>query len=113
MGAAPIELMFAALGDPIRRQLVAQLSRDGALNGSQLARAHRVSRQAIMKHLGILADVGLVTRQRHRNEVRYELNTDQLNEAAAWLNTVGAQWDQRLAALHDHLRRRGDSRSQE
>jgi DNA-binding transcriptional ArsR family regulator len=112
MARKPISAMFAALGDPIRCQLVAQLSRDGPLNGSQLARSHSVSRQAIMKHLGILSDVGLLTRQRHSNEVRYELNTTQVNEAAEWLNVAGAQWDQRLAALHDHLRRRVDSRTQ-
>ncbi len=56
-----------------------------------------MSRQAVVKHLGVLSQAGLVTAERHGREVRYAGHTGPLIDAAAWLATTGAAWDRRLA----------------
>jgi len=103
-GPSPrVEAVFAALADPTRRRLLDQLANDGPLNASQLARAHPVSRQAVVKHLAVLSGAGIITGHRHSNEVRYEVDATMLVDAASWLSDVGAQWDGRLGALRRHL----------
>jgi DNA-binding transcriptional ArsR family regulator len=58
-----------------------------------------VSRQAVVKHLGVLADAGLVVRGRHGREVRYAVRPDRLSETARWMAAAAAEWDARLAAI--------------
>ena len=61
MTADTLSLVFAALADPTRRDMVARLSADDA-TVSQLAEPYRMSLQAVYKHLKVLEDAGLVTR---------------------------------------------------
>jgi DNA-binding transcriptional ArsR family regulator len=93
--------VFAALGDPTRRWIVEQLSGDGPQTATQLAAALPISRQAVTKHLGSLAEVGLVEPVKEGRETRYSLQPEPLEAAAEWVTQVGARWDQRL----DRLRR--------
>jgi DNA-binding transcriptional ArsR family regulator len=95
--------VFAALGDPTRRQLLERLSRDGPLSATQLAPGYPMSRQALMKHLATLSAAGLVGASRQGREVRYEVVPAHLDDAAAWLHDVGRRWDDRLDALRHHL----------
>ncbi|MGI8593841.1 MAG: ArsR/SmtB family transcription factor [Solirubrobacteraceae bacterium] len=98
--------VFDALADPTRRSLVAMLGERGAASATELARGLPVTRQAVVKHLGALAAAGLATGEREGREVRYRLTPAPLSEAAAWMAHVGAEWDERLAALEEHLRTR-------
>ena len=93
--------VFDALGDPTRRWIVERLSGDGPQTATQLAADLPISRQAVAKHLGSLADVGLVAPVREGRETRYNLQPQPLEAAAAWAMKVGARWDERL----DRLRR--------
>lgn len=95
--------VFAALGDPTRRQLLERLSREGPLTATQLAPSYPVTRQALVKHLAALSAAGLVDARREGREVRYQVVPDHLEEAAAWLAEVGRRWDERLDALRRHL----------
>lgn len=99
------DAVFAALSDPTRRRLLATLGDHGAATATQLAADLPVSRQAVQKHLSGLADAGLVAPAREGREVRYRLTPAPLSEAMAWMATVGAQWDTRLAALQRHMAR--------
>ena len=65
-----------------------------------------VSRQAVQKHLGTLAAAGLVATRRSGREVLYRPTPAPMSEALAWMAEVGAQWDDRLAALERQLARR-------
>jgi DNA-binding transcriptional ArsR family regulator len=69
----PLSQVFAALGDPTRRDLVARLT-DGDATVGQLAAPYGVSVQAISKHLKVLEQAGLVSRspKRHRSPVHLE-----------------------------------------
>jgi DNA-binding transcriptional ArsR family regulator len=62
-----------------------------------------VTRQAVVKHLGILEGARLVAKQREGREVRYRLEQDRLDAAARWITAVTARWETRLARLKAHL----------
>jgi DNA-binding transcriptional ArsR family regulator len=100
-----VEQVFDALGDPGRRALVASIADRGTATATELAADLPVTRQAVAKQLGALADAGLVHATRVGRETRYEVTPESLREAAAWLVEVGAEWDERLAALGRTLSR--------
>ncbi len=95
--------VFAALADPTRRHLVAALATSGGATATGLAAELPISRQAVAKHLATLDRAGLVSQSRHGREQRFELDPRPLADAAAWLTTVGAEWDTRLADLQKLL----------
>ena len=57
----------------------------------------------MQKHLAGLATAGLVAPERSGREVRYRVTPAPLSDAMAWMTSVGAQWDDRLAALSRRL----------
>jgi DNA-binding transcriptional ArsR family regulator len=95
--------VFAALADPTRRALVETIARNGAATASQLSTAFPISRQAVTKHLAALSDAGLLSTQRVGREQRYVLEPVGLDAATRWMASVGSLWDDRLAALKEHL----------
>ncbi|MGI9822899.1 ArsR/SmtB family transcription factor [Agromyces sp. Marseille-Q5079] len=92
--------VFAALGDETRWSILAALG-EGDASASALAGRLPVTRQAIAKHLAVLQQVGLVEPVRVGREVRYRVIGAQLGDAARRLETIGAQWDRRLAAIKE------------
>ncbi len=92
------DAVFSALADPTRRRLLASVAGAPA-TATQLAEGLPISRQAVVKHLGALAEAGLLTRERTGREVHYRLIPEPLSDAVGWMTEVGAQWDERLAAL--------------
>jgi DNA-binding transcriptional ArsR family regulator len=99
VAGARVGVVFDALGDPGRRALVASVAERGTATATELASELPVTRQAVAKQLGALADAGLLHATRVGRETRYQVTPQPLGEAAAWLVEVGAQWDKRLAAL--------------
>ena len=97
--------VFAALADSTRRGLLATLGHQPA-TATTLAAELPISRQAVVKHLGALADAGLVERQRTGREVIYRLTPAPLSEAVSWMAAVGGQWDTRLARLARRVEQR-------
>lgn len=95
----PVGAVFAALGDPTRRELLERLSASSPLSISGLAADLPITRQGVAKHLGVLEDAGLVEATRVGRESHYRLNPEPMSGAAAWMAQVGAQWDTRLARL--------------
>ena len=94
--AAPI---FAALGDETRLRLIARLSVDGPLSISRLTAGGRVTRQAVTKHLHVLAGAGLASSARSGRERVWELKEGQLEAARECLDGISAQWDRALENL--------------
>jgi DNA-binding transcriptional ArsR family regulator len=91
--------VFAALGDEIRLTLVAALCVGGAMSITQLTSGTEISRQAITKHLGVLAAAGLVRDLKVGRERLWEFEPAQLDEARRTLELIGQQWDHALAKL--------------
>ena len=100
-----IGAIFAALGDSTRRRVVSSLTERGPLTATELAEIIPVSRQAIAKHLGTLADAGLVAGDREGREMRFRLTPGPMAEAVSWMAATGAEWDERLARLRRHFSR--------
>jgi DNA-binding transcriptional ArsR family regulator len=91
--------VFGALADPTRRRVVETLARGGTVTASGLAEQLPITRQAVAKHLDALRGADLVAATRVGRETRYELRPKPLDEAARWIEMVGAEWDERLAGL--------------
>jgi DNA-binding transcriptional ArsR family regulator len=103
-----IEALFSALADPNRRFLVERLAERGEATPTELADELPVTRQAVTKHLASLEAAGLVHGTREGRRTVYRLDPAPLGEATAWIERVGAEWDERLAALARHLSERRD-----
>jgi DNA-binding transcriptional ArsR family regulator len=95
--------VFGALSDPTRRALLAAIAEHPAATATELAAQLPISRQAVLKHLGALTAAGLLDRTRSGREVRYQFTPAPLSEAVDWMTAVGAEWDDRLAALRRQL----------
>lgn len=97
--------IFAALGDATRLQLVARLCTAGPLSIARLTDGTAVTRQAITKHLSVLADVGIVRGVRNGRERVWEVEPHQLEEARRYLDLISRQWDESLGRLQMLLER--------
>ena len=96
--------VFTALADPSRRAILAALATGGPATATDLAARLPITRQAIAKHLGLLADAGLVVPEPgERRRVRYRLHSAPMKVAQQFLAALARDWDGPLAALHDHL----------
>jgi DNA-binding transcriptional ArsR family regulator len=91
--------MFAALGDETRLALVARLSSEGPLSITRLTAGSPVTRQAITKHLTVLATAGLVSDLRRGRERIWELEPEQMEVARTFLEQVSKRWDEALGRL--------------
>jgi DNA-binding transcriptional ArsR family regulator len=101
-----VAAVFIALADASRRQVIGVLAARGPSSATAVAEELAISRQAIVKHLSTLAEVGLVESARHGREVRYALRSGPLRLAARWLEDAAGAWDIRLTTLRDALVRR-------
>jgi DNA-binding transcriptional ArsR family regulator len=98
------EQVFIALADPTRRSILAALAATGPATATDLADRLPITRQAIAKHLALLAEVGLVTAEpAERRRVRYRLRSAPMQVAQQFLAALARDWDGRLDALQDHL----------
>jgi DNA-binding transcriptional ArsR family regulator len=98
------EEVFAALADPTRRGILAALAAGGPATATDLATRLPISRQAIAKHLGLLAEAGLVTAEPgERRRVRYRLHSAPMQVAQQYLAALARDWDRQLDALRGHL----------
>jgi DNA-binding transcriptional ArsR family regulator len=96
---AEISAVLVALADQTRRQLLDVLVEAGTASATTLAGHLPVSRQAVLKHLNVLTEAGLVESGRVGREVRYRVRPSQLDASARWLAELAATWDRRLDAL--------------
>jgi DNA-binding transcriptional ArsR family regulator len=90
---------FAALVDPTRRAILAQLERRDGASVSELAKPFAINLPAVMKHLDVLDDAGLVTRSKSGRTVTVRLRTQPMREAMEWLRRYERFWSGRLDRL--------------
>jgi len=91
--------VLVALADPTRRLLLGALVDEGQASATTLAVRLPVSRQAVVKHLNVLEEAGLVTAGRAGREVLYRLRSTPLDASARWLTDLATTWDRRLEAV--------------
>jgi DNA-binding transcriptional ArsR family regulator len=98
------ERVFTALADPTRRAILAALAAGGPATATDLADRLPVTRQAIAKHLALMAEAGLVTAEPgERRRVRYRLRSAPMQVAQQFLAALARDWDRSLEALAEHL----------
>jgi DNA-binding transcriptional ArsR family regulator len=103
---AVAEQVFTALADPSRRAILAALASGGPATATDLAGRLPITRQAIAKHLALLAQAGLVRAEPgERRRVRYRLRSAPMQVAQQFLAALARDWDGPLGALKEHLDR--------
>jgi len=95
----PDDELWSAIADPSRRRVLDLLVRGGEATASTLAQDVPFTRQAVIKHLVVLEQAGLVTRHREGREVRFRIDPGRLDEATRTLAQVANDWGLRLAAI--------------
>ena len=94
-----LDRTFAALADPTRRALLARLMEEETLSVSELAKPLPMTLPAVMKHLDVLAQAGLVTRNKTGRTVACRLEAEPMEQAMTWLRRYERFWTDRLDRL--------------
>jgi DNA-binding transcriptional ArsR family regulator len=97
MSKADRASVFAALGDPVRLELLARICDGGSI--TRLAAGLPITRQAVTRHLGVLEQAKLIEARRCGREVRFVARPARLRQAKGWLDDVARQWDGSLGRL--------------
>jgi DNA-binding transcriptional ArsR family regulator len=84
----PLDHVFAALSDPTRRAILAMLLEDD-MAVTDVAEPFAISLAAISKHLGVLADAGLISRERRGRVIWCKLEPDAMRAASVWMQGFG------------------------
>ena len=95
--------VFAALGDETRLSVLTKLCNGVPQSISRLTAGTNLSRQAVTKHLRVLANAGVVRSVRSGRESLFELEPQPLEELRDYLDRVSRQWDDALARLKSHV----------
>src|SRR5262244_2399970 len=101
-----LDRTFAALVDPTRRAILARLEREDGASISALAEPFAIKLPAVMKHLDVLADAGLITRTKRGRTVDVQLAAKPLQSASAWLRDFERFWSPALDRLAAHAERK-------
>jgi DNA-binding transcriptional ArsR family regulator len=103
--------VFFALGDSTRLRLIAVLCVGGAFSIAQLTANTHITRQAVTKHLQVLADAGLVKDLKVGRERLWQFDPAQLERARRSLEIIGRQWEQALGKLKASIENQALSRA--
>lgn len=99
-----LDIVFSALSDPTRREILDHLSRDEA-SVTDLAEPFKISLPAVSKHLGILERSGLITRERKGRIHKMHLAPGKLLAALEWMEQYRPLWETQLDSLGVYLER--------
>ena len=93
MSTVAVNLVFAALADATRRQLLERLAESGPASASALAQELPITRQAIVKHMNALEQAGLVSRIRQGKSIAFQAEAHQLAATGRWMQRVAQRWE--------------------
>jgi DNA-binding transcriptional ArsR family regulator len=102
-----VGLVFGALADPTRRQVVELLS-EGPRRAGEIADQARMSGPAMSRHLRILLGAGIVADERLPEDARvrvFRLRPGSIVAVQAWLDQLQAHWDEQLQSFKRHVER--------
>jgi DNA-binding transcriptional ArsR family regulator len=94
-----LDRTFAALVDRTRRAILARLEHRPSASVSELAKPFAIKLPAVMKHLDVLDDVGLITRSKVGRIVTVRLRPEPMREALDWLRRYERFWSKSLDRL--------------
>lgn len=102
MSDEQLDRAFAALADPVRRRIVARLSR-GPATVNDLAQPFEITKQAVSRHIQVLERAGLVTRSRDAQRRPVHLNPSRLEAVTAWIDRYRLVHESQYRRLDDIL----------
>jgi DNA-binding transcriptional ArsR family regulator len=102
--SSTLDRTFAALSDPTRREILDRLAL-GPATLSELARPFEMTLPGLMKHVRVLEDAQLVVTEKHGRTRECRLGSEQLDDAARWIETYRRRWERRLDRLEGYLER--------
>jgi DNA-binding transcriptional ArsR family regulator len=97
-----LDRAFLALADPVRRAIVARLSR-GPATVNELAEPFDITKQAVSKHIGVLEQAGLVTRSRDAQRRPVHLDAAALERLTSWIDRYRLDAERNYRRLDDLL----------
>lgn len=100
-----LDATFAALADPTRRAILARLA-EGEATVGELCAPFEISGPAISRHLRVLEEAALITRERDGQHRRCRLAPGAMANAAEWIETHRRFWSGSLDKLDAHLKRK-------
>jgi DNA-binding transcriptional ArsR family regulator len=100
--SSSLDLMFQALADPTRRMMVDRLSR-GPASVSELAKPFEMSLPAVVQHLQVLEQSGLVKSEKVGRVRTCTMDSTAMSQAEKWINDRRIQWERRLDRLGEFL----------
>ena len=98
-----LDRAFLALADPVRRALIARLSR-GPATVNELAEPFAMSKQGVSKHIQVLESAGLITRTRNGQQRPCHLDPAALEALTSWIDTYRLEAERRFRQLDEVLR---------
>ncbi|MBN3851079.1 helix-turn-helix transcriptional regulator [Paraburkholderia sp. Ac-20342] len=101
--SSQLDRTFAALVDPTRRAILVRLEREPGLSVTEIARPLPLKLPAVMKHLDVLDEAGLISRTKRGRTVSVELVAGPMEEAMAWLRRYERFWSASLDRLADFV----------
>ena len=101
-----LDRVFATLADPTRRAILARLAEEESITISALAEPFSIKLPAVMKHLDVLSDAGLITRSKQGRTVNVRLSPRPLRGATEWLRRYEQFWSPALDRLATHAERK-------
>jgi DNA-binding transcriptional ArsR family regulator len=101
-----LDRTFAALVDPTRRAILARLEREDGASVSELAKPFAIKLPAVMKHLDVLVEAGLVTRSKLGRTVTVQLSPQPMRAALEWLRRYERFWSGSLDRLAVYAERK-------
>ena len=101
-----LDRTFAALTDPTRRAILARLEREDEASVSALAEPFAIKLPAVMKHLDVLDEAGLIVRAKQGRTVTVRLKPEPMREAMAWLSRYERFWTKRLDRLATYVEKK-------
>jgi len=102
---AQLDRTFAALVDQTRRAILARLEREDRVTVSELATPFAIKLPAVMKHLDVLEEAGLITRSKEGRIVTVRLRPEPMRDALDWLRRYERFWSRSLDRLTEYAER--------
>jgi DNA-binding transcriptional ArsR family regulator len=104
-----LDRTFSALSDPTRRDILERLAR-GPATVSELAHPYDITLPGLMKHVRILEEARLVLTEKKGRTRECRLGSEQLQDAAQWIEWYRRRWEGRLDRLGRYLEKQEGGR---
>ncbi|RYD26285.1 MAG: transcriptional regulator [Verrucomicrobiaceae bacterium] len=102
--SSALDRTYAALADPTRRSILAELAEKGEERVTELAKPHAMSLAAVSKHLVVLEKAGLVKRRKDGRVHSMALEAAPMKEAQAWIDRYRSFWEANLDSFETYLK---------